>query len=58
MLDKKKKIGHQIWNEEQHSGVEFILVIKSDRWARIFPEVNIVFQFNQPKLFPKSFSRS
>ena len=28
---KNKKTGDQIWNEEQHSCVEFILVNKFDR---------------------------
>ena len=28
---KKKKTGDQIWNEEQHSRVEFMLVMKFDR---------------------------
>ena len=51
--DKKKKTGDQIWNEEQHSRVEFMLVMKFDRWARILPEVSIVFQINQRKLFPR-----
>ena len=27
---KKKKTGDQIWNEEQHSHVEFMLVMKFD----------------------------
>jgi len=29
--DKKKKTGDQIWNEEQHSRVEFMWVMKFDR---------------------------
>ena len=58
-MSDKKKNGDKIWNEEeeQHSRVEFMLVMKFDRCARILPEVSIVFQINQPKLFPKSFSR-